>query len=468
MRPPQDNEADGTVATMDSTIQTRRQQQSHDDERDMEQVSLRQDSSGRVQGRSTIRPSTTKGEKSQFILMRKSTLMFLGILFLLFVIAFGYFFYEWMYGRGLDSPGTNGNKNKCIQDEVDCPFTEEDMESLTSEIDRLEALNQQLSNRLDDYEDLTTRLNASVEVVFIHSLFSHRTIELKRQNDILSESNDRYEDLNDQLSDSIAELKEQNTFLQGQVDEFANLNQDLNGTVIDLTEQVDRLEDEVTDFTAENDRLENLVQSLSNETETLTKLSNALQANVDRLEGNIGNLEQENDRLETSIDDLKTVISFWGDVSENYDETYEQMTAFLAQQIEINRVLALESLENNYHQRVAGWDCGLRARFAMEPFASDDNVSIPTDRINDVMMYVDERVLSELCLDKGDFEKYLQDRYTMSDVSVKHLETSVERYTWEAIDYYFPEEAEVGLNAEDWSKAEYNCEKLTSAQKYIA
>lgn len=210
------------------------------------------------------------------------------------------------------------------------------------------------------------------------------------------------------------------------------------------------------------------MDSLSNETDTLNELSNLLQSNVDRLEGDIETLEQENGRLEISIEDLKTVISFWDEVSGNFDDSYEEMAAFLANQIETNRFLVLESLENTYHQRVADWDCALRDQFALEPFANDDSVTIPGDQIDDVLLYVDERVLSDLCLDKGDFQKYLEDRYSMTEVTVGRLATSVQRYTWSAIDHYFPEDGEAGLNAEVWSEAEYDCGKLTVDQKYSA
>jgi hypothetical protein len=79
-----------------------------------------------------------------------------------FVIAFGYFFSEWMYERDLNA--ANGDKANCfLEDEIECPFTQQDMENLSAEIDRLEDLNKQLSNQLDEYEDLNDRLNDSVE-----------------------------------------------------------------------------------------------------------------------------------------------------------------------------------------------------------------------------------------------------------------------------------------------------------------
>lgn len=359
-----------------------------------------------------------------------------------------------MFQRDLLSGGNNGDKANCfLEEDLECPFTQDDVDDLSAEIDRLENLNKQLVDQLDDYEDLTNRLNQSVA-------------ELKRQNDILSESNDRYEDLNDQLNDTVAELKEQNQFLKDQVDTFADLNQDLNSTVIDLKEEVDRLEGQVTNFTKENDRLEDLVDSLSNETNTLTELSNVLQDNVDRLKGEITTLKTENGRLESSIDNLKTVISFWDDVTGNFDQTYEEMTAFLAQQITTNRNLVLEALENTYHQRVADWDCGLRAKYALEPFAQDDSITIPNDKYTEIYGFIDGRVLSDLCLSRSNFESYVTSRYPSGEINIDRLATAVRRYTWDAIDHYFPERGEEGLTPENWSLANYTCNNLMPSQKY--
>ena len=127
-----------------------------------------------------------------------------------------------------------------------------------------------------------------------------------------------------------------------------------------------------------------------------------------------------------------------------------------------------EALQNTYHQRVANWDCALRDQFALEAFASDDNLAIPSDVINDVMDYVDERVLSDLCLDMDDFQNFLSDRYGNEDITTNRLVTSVQRYTWSALDYYFPEDGETGLTDEDWATADYECGNLATEQKYTA
>jgi chromosome segregation ATPase len=272
--------------------------------------------------------------------------------------------------------------------------------------------------------------------------------------------------LNNQLNDTIAELKGQNEFLEGQVDKFEELNKGLNATVDRLEGEVDRLEGEVTDLTDQNDRLEELVGSLSDETDHLSELNDLLQDNVDKLEDKISELETENDRLEKNIDDLETVVSFLDEVAGNIDETYEQISAFLAEQIKTNRFLVTEALENTFHQRVANWDCALRDQYALEEFANDDNIAIPEDRITGVLEYVDERVLSDLCLDKGDFNSYLEDEYTLNDVTIARLVTAVQKYTWDALDYYFPEEGETGLSDVDWADAKYDCGNLAANQKY--
>ena len=95
--------------------------------------------------------------------MKKSTLFFLGFMLLAFVVAFGYFFSEWMFQRNYLAANNNGDKANCFyEDEHECPFTQDDVDDLSAEIDRLENLNKQLADQLDDYEDLTNRLNESV------------------------------------------------------------------------------------------------------------------------------------------------------------------------------------------------------------------------------------------------------------------------------------------------------------------
>lgn len=440
-----------------------------------------------------------KGQKPpNTVSIRKPVALILAVLLLGFTGAFGYSFAMWqkLKRSSTSSAREIPIRDDCVLKEPICEFSASDItnlqlkidalestvdeltlensrlanshgdcnssngelsaeiEALQDEIDRLEAANDQLGDQLEDYDDLNNRLNASIA-------------ELQVQNEILSDSNDRYESLNGQLNETLIALQEENVALEEQVDRFAELNENLNSTVQDLTTQVDRLEVQVDDLTLQNDRLEELVGSLNNETDRLWNLTNTLQSNVDRLEDRVEEFKTENTRLEGLVSDLETVTSFLNDTAGTLNESFEDLANFLSEQITTNRQIVLETLQNTYHQRVSNWDCALRDQFALEPFANNGNLAIPEADYPEVMTFVKERVLSELCLDAIDFKTYFEGRYANEDFTTNKLVTAVQRYTWEALDYYFPEEDETGLNEVDWATAKYNCEGLTPSQQFF-
>jgi hypothetical protein len=67
--------------------------------------------------------------------------------------------------------------------------------------------------------------------------------------------------------------------------------------------------------------------------------------------------------------------------------------------------------------------------------------------IDAVLSYVDNKVLSELCLDQTDFANQLAVAYPPATGTLTsfRLTRSVLRYMNAAIEYYFPEDVEVGL-----------------------
>jgi hypothetical protein len=74
---------------------------------------------------------------------------------------------------------------------------------------------------------------------------------------------------------------------------------------------------------------------------------------------------------------------------------------------------------------------------------------------------VDQRVLSELCLDVSDFELYLNEANANSDgITSFGLIRGVLLYTTQALDYYFPEKDETGLTLAGWSQASFTCDNL--------
>lgn len=427
----------------------------------------------------SVKQRYERGDFGGRLMIRRTTLALMAFVLVAVTAVSGYYLLELYNSRrgGSSNQGSNGDSSRApgvrpkdcpytlediegLQDEVTnlesqlpCEFSLDDVEALKEQVSNLEAANDQLAEQLLDYLDINLMLNSSIA-------------ELQVQNGILAENNEDYQALNQQLNASLQELQYQNEFLAEQVETFAQLNQDLNDTASDLEEQVDRLEGEVDNLANQNDRLEALVSQLNNETEDLSEVVDLLEGNVSRLEGKIQELGVENDRLEGLVDDLRTVADFLDETSENLDESYEQVASVLAGQIATSRLLVAESLQNTYHQRVSNWDCAFRDRFALEDFESDPSLPIPDDKMPAVMAYVEERVLSDLCLDANDFELYMNDRYSGGDITSSRLTSSVSRYTWGALDYYFPDADGDGLTPEDWASTGYECGNLSPEKRY--
>ena len=141
------------------------------------------------------------------------------------------------------------------------------------------------------------------------------------------------------------------------------------------------------------------------------------------------------------------------------NETAGDITAY--------RVLVLETMQGLYMQRVTGWDCDFRSYFLTKPFATDRSAPIGQENYSDVLEYVDERVLSELCLSRSDFEGYLKAEYIQGGLlTTNQLMKGVAAYTSNAIDYYFPDDNDTGLTSLDWSEAGYKCENLPPDQMF--
>merc|ERR1711862_589887 len=118
-------------------------------------------------------------------------------------------------------------------------------------------------------------------------------------------------------------------------------------------------------------------------------------------------------------------------------------------------------------------DCAYRDMFRLDDFVNDDRLPIGAGSYPGVIEYVDERVLSELCLSTPDFEIYLDNRWVQQGVqppvlaTTNDLITSVQLYTMAAMDYYFPDRAsEDGLSQTDWAEASHKCENLPPEKRF--
>jgi methyl-accepting chemotaxis protein len=305
-----------------------------------------------------------------------------------------------------------------------------EVDRLETQNDRYESLNEQLNQTVAEFEILTDELNATV-------------LEL--------------EDIADQLNATNQELAQGVIDLAAENENYDRLNGELNTTATQLAAEVDFFEAALTQLILENGMLSNITEVLQNLTDHLGNLTFEQNKTLIELHETLTVFVSENDRLEKLNDGLLTIVTFLNETSQGLDNSLQQVTEFLAGQIAANQVLVLGSLENTYRQRISNWDCDYREIFREETFGSD--FSAPITDFASVLDYVDERVLSELCLDVSDFELYLNEANPDGITSFR-LIRGVLLYTTEALDYYFPENDETGLTLAGWSQASFTCDNL--------
>lgn len=358
------------------------------------------------------------------------------------------------------------------------PGLNEQIERLQAEVDGLELQVDELEEQVDRLGLEVDRLGDEVDRLAVENdRFAKLNEELEsnvaayvRENERLNESLAEYEELNSQLDSSVNQLRLINEQLAQQNDEYAGLNNELNSTIAGtLLPAINRLEIIANNLTASNRELRELNEGLSNETLRLMDLKDDLNETVTSLGNEVDNLSEENRRLASLNADLTLVVTFLNDTAVGIHGTYEDITEFLAEQITAHRVLALETLQNLYMQRISRWDCDFQSFFLTEPFATNRTIPIGKANYPRVMEYVDERVLSELCLDESDFERYMETDLLVSPerATMNQIVSRVSFYTTGALEYYFPSgDSDEGVTSEDWSEAGFDCENLPVDKSY--
>ncbi|KAG7367646.1 MCP methyltransferase/methylesterase [Nitzschia inconspicua] len=329
-----------------------------------------------------------------------------------------------------------------------------------------------LENQVKALEEQVLRLNTEID-------------RLTGQVDRLEDENDRYQELNNDLNRTVVELEDvkndledvavdlntTNQELAQQVNELGSqnsvyvaLNKELNNTVVQLSAEVDYFKVALADLAHENGVLSNMTDSLAMLTAQFTNTSVAQNETLSALQEFLQNLMEQNDRLEAFNGNLLTLVNFLNETSTGLGTSLEEITTFLSDQISINQRLALLSLENTYLQRVQTWDCDFRDVFRDQSFGLDYTVPIDIQtQLPAVLDYVDQRVLSKICLDKDDFTSYLNAEYAGGVITTNRLVRAVVLYWGMAFDYFFPDPGEQGVTLEDWAQSAFNCERLPEA-----
>jgi DNA repair exonuclease SbcCD ATPase subunit len=165
-------------------------------------------------------------------------------------------------------------------------------------------------------------------------------------------------------------------------------------TIPGLYDQIEELEYQVDRLEVEVNRFEELNQQLN---ESIAELEGINQD----LRNSLTDLQKENDRLHKLNDNLESIVGFLNETSVVIGETLDDVTEYLAEQIAVNRVIVLETLENTYRQDMNNWDCAYRDIFRSQPFVVDENIPIGLNNLPAVLNYVQDRVShSQICIIK--------------------------------------------------------------------
>mmetsp|Transcript_8516 Transcript_8516/g.14124 ORF Transcript_8516/g.14124 Transcript_8516/m.14124 type:complete len:517 (-) Transcript_8516:1052-2602(-) len=385
----------------------------------------------------------------------KPLIALIGAVVLLTTSSAAYFFSEFLTIPGLKTQVDRLEEQVALL-EFQVHKLESQVDRLGGEVDRLEYQVDRLGNETDRLSDLNEDLEQNIDNYVL-------------QNDILNSSLVLYGKANVQLDETVAELQKEVHNLTDYVEVFAGLNADLNHTVSDLSYQVDRLDTINEELSQTNSDLWQAVDHLSNETAELSMLNGLLSFNVGELKDEVFSMSGEIDRLDNITANLATLVTFLNETTLTIDETFNVFTAYISDQITSYRVLVMDTSENLYRQRAAFWDCDFREYFLVEPFTTNRNAPVGVSAYPEVIEYIEDRVLSDLCLNTTDFELFLASEYVGSpqvwDASFNQLQQAVGLYTDLAVYYYFSS----GLTAvspDAWAEAHYRCDSLSQEARF--
>jgi len=247
-----------------------------------------------------------------------------------------------------------------------------------------------------------------------------------------------------------------------------------------LNAQLDRLQGEVDRLSVENDRFGRLndqlnatVSDLQNTTDALNQTAVRLEDTNQELGSRVVDLEdqnqnyvEQNEQLANTVDDLLTITTFLNETAlTGLDESLEQVSGLLANQIIANQVIVTRTLEYTYIQRVDNWNCDYNVVYSERPYVVDYNAVILDSDIDQIMTYLGNLVLDELCLSLDDFKRYVE-QPSFTPLTSAKLVSAMKLYTTEALDWYFPESNESGLTYEQWSAATFQCKNLDPSLEF--
>lgn len=339
------------------------------------------------------------------------------------------------------------------------------IEALQAQVDRLTVQVDRLEDENDRFEELNDRLEEE------NSIFASEIVKFNNTNAL-------YAELNVELAELTDDNEHLNYMLNASNVRYEELNQELSQTKDDLNRHVDAL-------SVENSKLSGTVASYKEQNTVLTGQVDRLEAinddmavQMEILNNSVANLSRENDRLSDLNDDLRVIVTFLDETAGSLKETYDDVTKFLANQITAGRAIWTTTTKNIYRARTNNMVCDIQTRFSGSEFVADATLPIGETNFPEVMNYVDENFLSELCLKKDDFESFLaksvgaEPSVIQTSIALSDLVKAMMRFNLLVMDYYFPRDAARAgtgdaLNMTDWSSANYQCENLPQEKRFV-
>jgi len=389
------------------------------------------------------------GGGSSLACLLKPLLLFL---FLAAILSGGASVYGWLF------------KFPALNQQVEA--LEEQVSRLQTENDRYESLNNRLNITVDDLETVKDDLNGTVS-------------ELETVASALNTTKD-------QIVAEIDQLKTQNF-------DYALLNEGLQAETAELAREVESFREALGQLTDEHSILQNTTTALqdlatrfANTTIDQNETLEVLKITLEGFQAENDRLEDFNEKLETGLDYLNDTLFANGNLVESSAVTLGEITQVLGEQVKQQQRTTLQQLEISYRQLLAGWDCDYRDVFRSEAYGQDYDTLLVSESWGgllplEVQTYVEERVLSKLCLDPKDFQTYLFS--TNADgVTSNQLIRAVVLYTEDAMKYYFesslaesnsdgentntvednPNANANGVTLSEWIDASFRCDRLAS------
>ena len=360
------------------------------------------------------------------------------------------------------------------------PGLQNQIEDLTEQVDRLEGQVEELQIEVDRLSSEVDRLELGVDSLELEN------DRLASENNRMEVENDAFTELYQKLNGTTAEFYEallslsntsdnlllQVTGLSIEAESLRNSTGFLEMKVSDLQEQADILNTTNYELNRTNQILETQNDELETNLVTLNETNNALGEQIYNLTSTVSELEQQTSELNQQVARLESVISFLNGTTNNGD--FEELIQTLNNLIEQNRNLELQSLKTQYMTRIDGWLCDYLTDFAGKFFVIDPNVTIGETEYASVISNINSGAMTPLCLDVYNFEDFVNVNFMGSgagltppyNASTNQLRSAVAQYTSQALNYYFPDEDEVGISSLNWTEAGYECDGFPSELKF--